>query len=130
MTRACDTMRQSLEAVLLVMSQAITAMRNLGQHELANELTALKESWRSTSSRGLRAVSPRGRLVVPPIVPEGYSVPRVRAPQHVPALRVVEVEPSYHDQLASMSCEAERQARAIRKLLEQCRREREVPDAG
>jgi len=128
-----EGMRVALNAATQAMSAAIAAAKEHGDHELRDELIAIRDSWVQTGNRGVHGRGPRGRQVVPPIVPASYSLrPPVRARARqgagVPHLRVV--ERPYRDVVDDMRREAERQVRASRELLEQCRRERGLPDAG
>lgn len=89
-----DEMRIALEPVPKAMSRAIRELRELGRFELADELDVEYERWISIAKRGVRRVSPRGRVVAPPIAPLPTTSPLHRPPvgveewkRHVELLR-------------------------------------------
>lgn len=128
---ASDQMRAALNAVTASMNAAIELAKELGHFDDRDQLITVRDVHVRTANRVCNGMGPRGRVAVPPIVPVSYSLkPQVRAMPARGALRLVETGPSFHEQLRAMHAEAARQARESRKLLEQCRIERGVPDAG
>lgn len=120
MTSVRDRMRAAFEEATQAQDRAIAVMRELGREQERDELIAIRDDWARTA---YRMCKPRGRHVVPPIVPASHSLKPMRK---VPALRVVERSP--RELVDEMRREAERQAKASRELLH--RAQQESLDAG
>jgi hypothetical protein len=131
---ARDELAAAIEAATRSINEAIALAKKLGKTEERDVLINARDVWTRAGNRACNHMgAPRGRQVVPPIVPASYSLkPMVRVRQRpvaaAPHLHVVELTP--RQIMDRMAADAERQVRASRQLLEQCRREREVPDAG
>lgn len=94
-----DQVRRALSLAAQSMSRTISTLREVGQHELADELKTLFDCWVSMGNRGVRRCAPHGRQVVPPIVPASYTLP--------PPRKLVRITPEYREIVRRLRQEAE-----------------------